>query len=79
MKKKYRFKFHYNKPMSQRTGKKVWSVHYRGKCHIVDSIDCHVHCNSKVNKTQPYVVMEGFADSLLIASAGQALIYNKND
>lgn len=78
MKKKYRFFFHYNKPMSQRTGEKLWSVHYRGTCYIVKSIDCHVNCNSKVNKTQPYVVMQGFADTVLVTKAGQALIHNKN-
>lgn len=77
MSRKYRFFFHYNKPESIRLGKRVWSVHYRNKCYIVNSIDCHVNCNSKVNKTQPYVVMQGFANSLLITGVNQALIYNK--
>ena len=58
--------FHYNKPYSRRTGMHKWSVHFRSQCMIVSSIDCLIPTYSKVNKTQPYVVMKGRAEEVTI-------------
>lgn len=44
----------------------MWSVHFRDKCHFVESIDCKVSTESKTNKTQPFVVMRGFAHTVNI-------------
>lgn len=61
-----RFFLHYNKPLSQRRGKHIWSVHYQDRCHFVENIDCQVATQSKTNKTQPYVVMRGRARNVRI-------------
>lgn len=58
--KTYRFFFHWNKPTSK------WSVHFRGQCLIVDHIECNVPCISKINKRQPFRVMQGFATDVTI-------------
>jgi hypothetical protein len=47
-------------------GTDKWSVHYRGTCHIVDKIICNVPTFSKNNKTQPRVVMKGYAGNVEI-------------
>jgi hypothetical protein len=62
---KYRFFFHYNKPLSKQLGKTMWSVHHRGKCHMVENIICEVPLESKTNKRQPYAVMQGFTKGLV--------------
>jgi hypothetical protein len=59
--KKYVVWFHYNKPYSQKHKIDMWSVHYRGVCHIVEKIVCNIPTFSKNNKTQPRVVMKGYA------------------
>ena len=56
---KYSFFYHYNKPASSAAGRPQLSIHYRGKCHIVDEITCAVPTRSKVRKTQPHVVIVG--------------------
>ncbi len=61
MNRKYRFFLHYNKPLSKQKGEHYWSVHWRNKCYFVKNVVCHVPTNSKTNKRQPYVVMQGFA------------------
>lgn len=53
--KKYRFFYHYNKLNNKMT------VHFRKKCYIVDNIHCLPPCESKWNKTQPHLVMQGWA------------------
>lgn len=68
MSKKYRFFLHYNKPLSKQRGIHIWSVHFRGKCHFVENIDCHAKTESKTNKTQPFVVMRGFANTVNIVN-----------
>ena len=42
------------------------SVHYRGKCMIADDVICEVPIETKWNKTQPNLVLRGFAESLEI-------------
>jgi hypothetical protein len=61
-----RFFFHFNKPESLRQKKTLWSVHFKGTCHITEQIVCKVPCESKSNKHQPYAVMRGFASDLTV-------------
>lgn len=63
----YRFFYHYYKQ------KKRMSVHFRGTCHVVDDVVCNVPCETKWNKTQPNLVMRGFATSVNIIN-GKAVI-----
>jgi len=65
--KKYRFFFHYFKH------KKKMSVHFKKQCIVVDDIICNVPCETKWNKTQPNIVMQGFAEKVLIEN-NKALI-----
>ncbi len=58
--KKYRFFYHYNKQ-----NKKI-IVHYKKQCIIVDNVHCLVPCESKWNKTQPNLVMQGWAKKVKI-------------
>ena len=58
--KKYRFFFHYYKQ------KRKMSIHYKKQCIIVDDIICNVPCETKWNKTQPNIVMQGFAEHVVI-------------
>lgn len=64
--KNYSFYFHYNKPASRAAGKPVLSVHYRGKCYMVDFVRCEVPIESKNNKRQPFCVMTGKSQNLTI-------------
>lgn len=66
MKNKQRFFFHYNKPASKQAGRVRWSIHWRGTCYIVDHIVCFEPTESKVNKRQPYAVMQGFTTSVML-------------
>ncbi len=63
---KKRFFFHYNKPMAQRLGRPQVSVHFNRQCIIVDNIECTVPTEGKINKRQPYFVMQGFASDVRI-------------
>lgn len=58
------FSFHYNKRVRQ------MSVHWHGKCHIVNNIECRVPCTSKWNKRQPNVVMRGYARNFTVIADG---------
>lgn len=42
------------------------SVHFRGKCNVVDDIKCLVPCETKWKRTQPRLVMQGFAQDVRI-------------
>lgn len=64
---KYRFFYHYFKK------EKRMSIHFKKSCTVVDDIQCEVPCNTKWNKTQPYLVMQGFATSVEIID-GKAII-----
>ena len=50
-----RFFYHYNKHQDK------WSIHFLGKCHIVDKIICNTAVESKKNNRQPKAVMQGFS------------------
>lgn len=68
-----RFTYHFNKPASARLGRPVMSVHWQGRCHIVDGIVCSAVCESHVNRRQPRVVMRGWARGVRL-TRGVALI-----
>ena len=40
------------------------SVHFRGTCMKADNIVCSVPCETKWNKRQPNLVMQGFASEV---------------
>lgn len=56
--KKYRFFFHYRKQT------KGMTVHFRGKCIPCHDVVCRQSVETKRNKQQPYLVMQGFATSV---------------
>lgn len=58
--KNYRFFYHFYKQYNK------MSVHFRGKCNIVDDIICEVSCETKWNRTQPKLVMRGYAKEVKI-------------
>ncbi len=60
MAKRYRFFFHYNKPLKKMT------VHFRGQCLIAKDVRCEVPCTTKWNKTQPQIVMRGWAAQVVL-------------
>jgi len=45
--KRYKAIMHFSKPGS--TKGTPWTVHFRGTCHIVESIDCRVRMHSEFN------------------------------
>lgn len=53
--KKYRFFYHYHKTNRGMT------VHFKGQCIPCKNVICKVACNTKWNKGQPQLVMQGFA------------------
>jgi hypothetical protein len=66
--KTYRFFYHYNKQQ------KKMSVHFRKKCYIVKDIACFRDTFTKYNKTQPYLVMQGFCSKVVITNDLTAII-----
>ena len=58
--KKYRFFYHFYKQKGK------MSVHFKKQCLLVDEIECGVPCETKWNRTQPKLVMRGFASSVTI-------------
>jgi hypothetical protein len=65
--KKYRFFYHYYKQKGK------MSIHFKKSCTVVDNIECRVPCQTKWNKTQPQLVMQGFASNVKIEN-GIAII-----
>lgn len=64
-----RFYFHYNR---QRKG---MTVHYRGRCIPCQNVICHPPCESKWNKRQPRLVMQGWARAVAVSKDGIAEIH----
>lgn len=62
----YRFFYHYNRHNNKMT------IHFRGKCHIVDNIKCEVPTETKWNKIQPKLVLQGYCTnvSLVVDEVG---------
>jgi hypothetical protein len=40
------------------------SIHFRGSCCVVNNVICKVECETKWNKRQPRLVMQGFASNV---------------
>lgn len=58
--KKYRVKFHYYRQY------KCMSIHWKGQCYKVDNINCTVSVETKWSKSQPNLILQGFATKVLI-------------
>lgn len=58
--KKYRFFYHFFKQKGR------MSIHFRGACTVVDDIICQVPCETKWKRTQPRLVMQGWATGVEI-------------
>lgn len=68
MKKPFAFFFHYNKPMSQKWGKNILSIHWQDTCHFVEGLRCNVPVATRNRKTQPRCIMSGKAHQIEIVS-----------
>ena len=55
----YRFFFHYRKSTRGMT------VHFRGRCYSCIDVKCKVPCETKRNKTQPHLVLQGWCEKLI--------------
>lgn len=58
--KTYRYFYHYNRQHDK------WSVHFKGKCHIVDEFECLVPNEGHTQKQQPKRIVRGFAKEVII-------------
>jgi hypothetical protein len=67
------FWFHYNKTMSKKIGKPQLTIHYGGKCHIVDALTIKVPTYSYNRNSQPYCVIKGSCKQVEIKE-GKAII-----
>jgi len=67
MSKKYRFFYHFFKQKGK------MSVHFRGKCHIVDHVICEPECETHWRNSQPRLVMRGWASNVIVNN-NQAVI-----
>ena len=56
--KKYRFFYHYRRSV------KGMTVHFKGQCIPCKNVVCKVDSETKWNKTQPQLVMQGFAKNV---------------
>lgn len=56
-----RFFFHYNKPESGKKGRNVLTLHWKGKCHLVNKIICYAPTETHDQKNQPRCVVRGWA------------------
>lgn len=57
---KYRFFYHYRKCDGR------MSVHFRNTCMPCQDVKCMVPCETKRNKRQPFLVMQGFCKSVKV-------------
>lgn len=64
MKRTRAFWYHYNKPASLSAGRTKWSVHYKGRCYIVDDLDVKVPARSRARNQAPKAVMAGRCNEL---------------
>lgn len=59
-----RFFYHYRKQ------DKKMSVHFQGQCIPCDNVVCYERSDTKWNKRQPYLVMEGYTTNVCIEDDG---------
>lgn len=62
------FFFHYNKQASQKAGRAVLTLHFKGKCYPVNEIKCNVPVETRERKIQPRLVVHGRANEILFGS-----------
>jgi len=58
--KKYRFFYHYYKQYNE------MSVHFRNKCYRTKNVVCNDNSETKWNKRQPMLVVQGFCKDIKI-------------
>lgn len=58
--KKYRFFYHF-----RRSDKKM-SIHFKNQCIPVLDVVCNVPCETKRNKIQPFLVLQGYCSNIRI-------------
>lgn len=58
------FFFHYNKPLSQKAGKPIISIHYKNQCMFVENVVCQVPTWGHISKAQPRFVVKGKASKI---------------
>ena len=56
----YRFFYHFRRSTNGMT------VHFKGKCIPCMEVKCKVPCETKRNKQQPKLVMQGFCNKITI-------------
>ena len=60
--------YHYNKPASNKQGRSVLTVHWRGKCLLVHHIICGIPTETHHQKAQPRCVVRGWAESVKLVT-----------
>ncbi len=50
------------------------TVHFKNTCHSVSDVVCNVPCESKWNKKQPRLVMQGFAEDVTLDTINNVLV-----
>jgi hypothetical protein len=53
------------------------SVHFKGQCYITKDIVCHAVTSTKWSKTQPNVVMQGYATNISYETGTDKMIIHK--
>lgn len=59
------FWFHYNKPMSKKQGRNVLTLHWKGQCHFIHSMNCYTPVRTENRKNQPKCVIKGKAQDII--------------
>lgn len=67
---KYRFFYHYRRSIGG------MSVHFRNSCYPCVNVKCNVPVETKYNKIQPRLVMQGFYNYLDIDLSTETIIIN---
>ena len=75
----YSFFVHFNRVNMQRGNERVWTIHFRGKCHQVKGVCCLVPCESRYlpSGRQPRATLRGRARYLVISRGGWGTLYNE--
>lgn len=67
---KVSFYFHYNKPASRVAKRPQISIHYSKKCVVVDDLESFVPLKGRIRKTQPFWVLTGRGQIVIIDRNG---------
>ena len=49
------------------------TIHFAGICYRVWDVECWVPCETKRNKRQPFLVLQGMAKSVLLFNGPEGL------